>query len=179
MAKRLVDNVLVDGKWHTAGTLHDEVPEAARRQLGDHMWTEDDGAIREAPAIPDATPSPEEMGDQEDVITDVPPAAVIRQGAPEAGPVESQPKVPVQRSAPSIEGGSDVAPDAGETSPGTTAPAPDGEGDADLDPPPLSGPGSSLQDWLAYAELVGVEVPADAKRADVIEAVRAAGKPVE
>lgn len=48
-------------------------------------------------------------------------------------------------------------------------------------PPPMGGAGSGLPEWLAYAGALGVEVPEESreKRDDVIEVLRAAGKPVE
>jgi hypothetical protein len=46
------------------------------------------------------------------------------------------------------------------------------------EPPPRSGPRGSGQAWRDYATAVGVDVPADAKRDDVIAALRKAGKPV-
>jgi hypothetical protein len=51
-------------------------------------------------------------------------------------------------------------------------------GDGALNPPPQAGPGSSGEAWRAYAASVGVEVPTDAKRDDVIDLIRMAGKPV-
>jgi hypothetical protein len=45
-------------------------------------------------------------------------------------------------------------------------------------PPPQAGPGSSGEVWRDYAKAVGVEVPQDAKRDDVIDLVKAAGQPV-
>jgi hypothetical protein len=42
-----------------------------------------------------------------------------------------------------------------------------------LERPPLAGTGSGLDQWLAYANAVGVKVAEDAKRADVIAAVDA------
>lgn len=192
MTRVLRDTVWVDGRRYDRGFTDEQVGEAAR-SIGDHAWTD----ASESPAVVGGVAV---AGLKDTVYVDgvrydkgaVPPPEVAAkigdhlwvgerpassQAEPPAPPAQIQ-RVPVQRSAPTIEVIEDVAPDAGETSPGTAAPAGDG-GDADLDPPPTSGPGSGLADWLAYAERVGVEVPADAKRADVIEAVRAAGKPVE
>lgn len=45
--------------------------------------------------------------------------------------------------------------------------------------PPKSGAGSSRDAWAAYANDVDVDVPADAQRDQIIEAIAAAGKPVE
>lgn len=42
--------------------------------------------------------------------------------------------------------------------------------------PPLTGRGSGLGPWLAYAAEVGVEVPEGAKKDDVVGLVEAAGK---
>lgn len=47
------------------------------------------------------------------------------------------------------------------------------------DPPPMAGAGSSRAKWAAYAEANGVEIADDATRDEIIEAVRAAGVPVE
>ncbi len=41
-------------------------------------------------------------------------------------------------------------------------------------PPPRSGRGSGLDEWKAYAELIGVTVDSEASRDDVIAAVDAA-----
>ena len=49
----------------------------------------------------------------------------------------------------------------------------------DATPPPKDGPGSGKAAWHTYAAAVGVEVPADASRDDVIAAIEAAGKPTE
>lgn len=46
-------------------------------------------------------------------------------------------------------------------------------------PPPLAGSGSGEKAWAAYAEQLGVSVPEDAKRDDIVDAVRSAGHPVE
>jgi hypothetical protein len=45
--------------------------------------------------------------------------------------------------------------------------------------PPMHGAGSSTEAWAGYARTHGVEVADDAKRADVIAALTAAGIPVE
>jgi len=45
--------------------------------------------------------------------------------------------------------------------------------------PPRSGPGSGAPEWRSYASKVGVDVPADAERSDVIAALDAAGKPTK
>jgi hypothetical protein len=52
---------------------------------------------------------------------------------------------------------------------------------ADTKPPipARSGPGSGAEKWRAYAADQQVEVPADASREDVIEALDAAGKPTK
>lgn len=61
-----------------------------------------------------------------------------------------------------------------------TAPAADPAGDESAPhdntegAPPKTGKGSGLANWLAYAESLGVEVPEDAGRDDVIAAVEAA-----
>lgn len=55
-------------------------------------------------------------------------------------------------------------------------------GDLDREPgaiPPMSGKGSGRDNWAAYANDVDVEIPADAGRDQIIEAIRVAGKPVE
>ena len=54
------------------------------------------------------------------------------------------------------------------------APAPVAKESA-LPPPPKSGKGSGVDEWRTYAELVGVEVAADAGRDDVVAAVESAG----
>jgi hypothetical protein len=46
-------------------------------------------------------------------------------------------------------------------------------------PPPPSGPGSGAPAWRSYAAGRGVTVPDDAKREDVVEALREAGHPVD
>lgn len=45
--------------------------------------------------------------------------------------------------------------------------------------PPMGGPASSADAWAEYARANDVEVPADAKRGDIIDQLRAAGVPVE
>lgn len=49
--------------------------------------------------------------------------------------------------------------------------ADDGVTPSQSDPPPRSGKGSGLDAWLAYAETLGIEVPDNASRDDVINAV--------
>jgi len=46
-------------------------------------------------------------------------------------------------------------------------------------PPAKAGPGSSAEEWRNYAAALGVAVPEDARRDDVIAALEAAGKPTE
>lgn len=46
-------------------------------------------------------------------------------------------------------------------------------------PPPLSGKGSGEDAWRAYAETVEVDVTAAKTRDEIVEAIKAAGKPVE
>jgi hypothetical protein len=62
-------------------------------------------------------------------------------------------------------------------------PEPEPEPDPDVDPapvpPPLNGPGSGVEAWAAYAAALSVTVPEGAKRDEIVEAVRAAGHPVE
>lgn len=53
--------------------------------------------------------------------------------------------------------------------PASTAPSPS--------PPPRRGPGSGAPEWRTYAADVGVPVPGDASRDDVITTLDAAGKP--
>lgn len=60
---------------------------------------------------------------------------------------------------------------------GDAVPAP-GAGQS-VEPPPLSGPGSGAPAWREHAAALGVAVEPDAKRDDVVEAIRAAGHPVE
>ena len=64
-----------------------------------------------------------------------------------------------------------------------SAPGPDDEPPPtpELIPPPMGGAGSGVTEWLVYAESLGVEVPEESreKREDVVEVLRAAGKPVE
>lgn len=45
--------------------------------------------------------------------------------------------------------------------------------------PPKDGSGSGKAAWHTYAADIGVEVPADASRDDVIAAIEATGKPTE
>ena len=45
--------------------------------------------------------------------------------------------------------------------------------------PPRSGAGSGAAAWAVYARASGLDVPADAGRADIIAALTAAGLPVE
>lgn len=49
------------------------------------------------------------------------------------------------------------------------------------EPPPLGGPGSGAEAWLEYARSFDppVEVTDDAKRDEIVEAIKAAGYPVE
>lgn len=57
----------------------------------------------------------------------------------------------------------------------TPAPLPE-DPDPEVDPedePPRSGKGSGLDAWVAYAESLGIEVPEDASRDDVIDLVDA------
>jgi hypothetical protein len=67
---------------------------------------------------------------------------------------------------------------------GADAPS-DGDGQPDPPapdapaPPPTAGPGSSVDRWRHYAAEVGVHVDRHATRADIIQAVSAAGFPVE
>jgi hypothetical protein len=53
---------------------------------------------------------------------------------------------------------------------------PDGGGPT---PPPLGGAGSGADAWIGYARELGVDVDDDAKRDDVVDAIREAGHPVE
>lgn len=46
-------------------------------------------------------------------------------------------------------------------------------------PPPLSGKGSGEDAWRAYAETVEVDVTDAKTRDEIIDAIKAAGKPVE
>lgn len=55
-------------------------------------------------------------------------------------------------------------------------PAPE---DPEHTPPPKAGKGSGEDAWHAYAAAIGVEVPADTSRDDVIAAIETAGKPTE
>lgn len=61
------------------------------------------------------------------------------------------------------------------------AAVPSGGGGAgpDVAPPPKAGPGSGAPAWREYAAKVGVDVPADAARDAVIEALESAGKPTD
>ena len=86
------------------------------------------------------------------------------------GGVQVAPADPFREPAPEKPAG--AAPEATPAAP--AAPS----GDAPQ-PPPLSGPGSSVDHWRSYAAAVGVEVPEGAKRAEVVDAVRDAGLPVE
>lgn len=55
-----------------------------------------------------------------------------------------------------------------------------GDGDEQPPTPPAQGgPGSGAEAWRNYAAKVGVDVPQDASRDDVITALEAAGKPTE
>lgn len=47
------------------------------------------------------------------------------------------------------------------------------EDDEDSGEPPLGGPGSGRAEWAAYAEGLGIEVPDDAGRDDIVDLVRA------
>lgn len=53
-----------------------------------------------------------------------------------------------------------------------------GSGD-DGGPPPKAGPGSSVDAWRAYAEAHGIEMPDDAKRDDIVQALADNGVPVD
>lgn len=46
------------------------------------------------------------------------------------------------------------------------------------EPPPRSGQGSGVKAWAAYASAQGVQVPEDASRDEIVDALRDAGKPV-
>lgn len=46
-------------------------------------------------------------------------------------------------------------------------------------PPPISGKGSGTQAWADYADSLGVSVADDADRDAIVQAVSAAGHPVE
>lgn len=48
-----------------------------------------------------------------------------------------------------------------------------------VDPPPRSGAGSSTDAWANYAETMGVQVPLDAERKEIIAALDAAGVPTD
>jgi hypothetical protein len=48
-----------------------------------------------------------------------------------------------------------------------------------VEPPPTSGAGAGRDDWAAYAATQGVEVQEEWKRADIIDALKKAGKRVE
>lgn len=55
-----------------------------------------------------------------------------------------------------------------------------GQGDGGgVEPPPMSGAGAGRDDWAAYAVSQGVEVSEEWKRADIIAALKNAGKRVE
>lgn len=56
---------------------------------------------------------------------------------------------------------------------------PSGKSGGDPVPPPMSGKGSGIEAWRAYAAAVEVEVDDDAGRDEIVEAIQAAGKPVE
>lgn len=70
-------------------------------------------------------------------------------------------------------------PETGEAEGSAPAPVDRASSGSTPAPPAKAGPGSSAEAWRDYAKGVGVEVPGDAKRDDVIEAIRAAGKPVD
>ena len=74
-------------------------------------------------------------------------------------------------SAPSAPARPDPAPQA--------RPAPEAQVAEAGGPPPQAGRGSSTSAWRAYAERHGVQVAPDADRADIINACRAHGVPVE
>ncbi|MGK9270491.1 hypothetical protein KXR83_05760 [Williamsia muralis] len=67
-----------------------------------------------------------------------------------------------------------VAPPASPTVPVTPVIPPQGD-----DIPPQNGPGATRQVWADYAEKHGVKIQADWKREAIIDAVEAAGVPVE
>lgn len=46
-------------------------------------------------------------------------------------------------------------------------------------PPPLGGAGSGVEAWLLYAQELKVDVDGLEKRDDIVEAIKAAGHPVE
>jgi hypothetical protein len=58
-------------------------------------------------------------------------------------------------------------------------PFPESSADEGDTPPPKAGAGSSAEAWSKFAASKGVDVPADAKRDDVIAALEAAGVPTE
>jgi len=63
----------------------------------------------------------------------------------------------------------DDDPDEGEPEPSSTGPK----------PPPMGGKGSGTEAWAQYAEQLEVDLPDDANRDDIIDAIREAGHPVE
>lgn len=46
-------------------------------------------------------------------------------------------------------------------------------------PPPMVGTGSGTDAWAGYAASLGVDVAEDAKRGEIVDAIRTAGHPVE
>lgn len=96
------------------------------------------------------------------------------------GPGEVPPEVAALITNPAAwEGGQVPAMQSAPDSPAPEVPEPDGPGAPPMDPPPKAGRGSSVEAWAAYAAANGVEVPADAKRDDIVAALAAAGVKVE
>jgi hypothetical protein len=190
----LRDNTWVGGKLYRKGSTP---PDDAAAQIGEHLWVDasavetnvtptgvalrglaDNTFVDGKPYAKGSFPPPEvaaKIADHlwaggkrpETFVTGGPVDSMPAPGDLEPAPPQFQP--PSQRQAPAVESVDDEpAGGQGDVSPAST-----------VERPPLSGPGSSGAAWREYAGSLGVEVPEDAKRDDVIEQLRAAGKPVE
>lgn len=162
MARVLRDDVYVGGRRFKRGQSADEVGNDAAA-IGDHAWEEvESGAAEVASAPPAPFASEVESGSQ-----------FVSDGAPAVEPAESV-EAPAEAfvDAPPSDA---AAPDLVETN---STPEPPSSQTA-VEPPPQSGRGASAEKWREYAASQGVEVAEDAKRDDVIDALRAAGKPVD
>jgi hypothetical protein len=174
--RALKDNVWVDGKVYRRGTM--PPPEVAEK-IGDHLWSD----VAEAES--NISPSGQVLRGLKDNVW-------IFGKLYKKGSVPTDPAViariddrlwadgPPGVAAEAESGRQEAAPAPSSLSTDDKPDEDDGTGtDGDApEPPPQSGPRGSGQAWRDYATAVGVDVPADAKRDDVIDLVRMAGKPV-
>lgn len=183
--RRLASAVYIDGKPYAANTTEADLPADVRDHLADNtaVWTDADtdpdavvaagqgitalGSVGE-PVTAGADGRFPTFGGSGHPVTDGSAAAANLTSAadeppaPPAGAVDQLDDLGL--GADAGDGGSPDAP----------PPAGAGQG---VEPPPMHGAGSSAAEWREYAGQVGVDVPADAKRDDVVAALQGAGKP--